>query len=130
MQTVPQSAPIYDKAFALADDPAPAIALARHPPFTKCPDGAVQRSFFIVYLSSLSRFTYSERTVTEWKQCEAVVMTNGRTLIPPRRCRKIAKDTDEYCEVHAPQRELQELYRRCLRMGWEGIVRRELQLRR
>jgi len=68
--------------------------------------------------------------MADWKQCEAVVMTDRRKLIPPRRCRKVASGDGEYCEVHAQQRELQDVYRRCLRMGWEGIVRRELHLRR
>jgi hypothetical protein len=59
--------------------------------------------------------------------CEALVLygrdgTGNRAgLIPPRRCRRLAT-SGEYCGVHAPQSDLQDLLRRCMNPSWERHV--------
>ena len=64
------------------------------------------------------------------KQCEAIILqgrspSGGRAgLAPPRRCRKLALGSGEYCEVHQPQAALQSLLRECLRPRWEHTVER------
>lgn len=64
------------------------------------------------------------------RQCQALVFL-GRTpaggrggLEAPRRCRRVALDDSDFCEVHEDQRELQELYQQLLRPGWEHTVAR------
>lgn len=59
--------------------------------------------------------------------CEALVLygrdnTGNRAgLIPPRRCRRLAT-SGEYCGVHAPQADIQDLIRRCMNPSWERHV--------
>lgn len=45
-------------------------------------------------------------------------------MVPPRRCRRVAVDGAEYCEVHVPHSDLQTLLRGCFRTGWEYGVER------
>ena len=60
----------------------------------------------------------------KWRQCEAVLFSDRRKAIPPRRCRRVAVEGEEYCEIHEGMAELQGLYRRCLKVGWEYMVGR------
>jgi hypothetical protein len=73
---------------------------------------------------------YTYDPIMPLHQCQALVFL-GRTpgggragLQPPRRCRRVAFDDSDYCEVHEDQAELQDLYRRLLRAGWEHTVER------
>jgi len=65
-----------------------------------------------------------------FKRCEGVVLHgrdeggNRAGLVPPRRCWKVALKGGEYCEVHRPAAEHQDLLRQLFRPGWERLVDR------
>ncbi len=64
----------------------------------------------------------------KFQQCAAIVFlerneAGGRGRMgPPRRCRKVALDGAKYCELHAGQADIQELYEELLGFGWEAKV--------
>jgi len=61
-------------------------------------------------------------------QCKAIVLYgrdakgNRSGLVPPRICQRVAKHGD-YCGVHSPQAEVQDLLRECLAYDWERKVK-------
>ncbi|MBN1337174.1 MAG: hypothetical protein JXB39_14535 [Deltaproteobacteria bacterium] len=63
-----------------------------------------------------------------FRQCEAIIVygrdEDGRRagLVPPRRCRRVALEGSDYCEVHAPQAYLQDLLRRLFPLSWHVTV--------
>ena len=64
----------------------------------------------------------------QWNRCKGIVVL-GRTpgggragMVPPRQCQRVAVQDSEYCEVHAAQAGLQDLYRSLLQYGWEYRV--------
>ena len=64
----------------------------------------------------------------DFKQCTAIVLADrsgrGRGgLCAPHRCRRVAVEGHEFCEVHRRQADLQKLYQQILASGWEYRVR-------